>query len=293
MALLLSAAMLLSGCGILKSNKGSETAATSGISTKYASKLFDTSYVHKINIKINASDWSDLLKNPIKKTKYKADVTIDGETVDKVSFSTKGNTSLSSIASSDSSDKYSFKINFGKYIDDQTYYGLNKLNLNNIYVDSTKSIKKLSDGIEGLPTKLDDVVSQTQQLTSITGDLNKSTDTVLALNNAIVFVSCDNNDDVPMPADNTITGLAVKNPNLKILVQALTRAELATSLQGTGPFTVFAPTDAAFTAFLKTTQYATINDVPKDVLTQILLNHVVSGSVKSTALTTGYIKTLS
>ena len=33
---------------------------------------------------------------------------------------------------------------------------------------------------------------------------------------AIVFVSCDNNDDVPMPADNTITGLAVKNPNQKI-----------------------------------------------------------------------------
>ncbi|UFH47825.1 fasciclin domain-containing protein [Flavobacterium galactosidilyticum] len=108
---------------------------------------------------------------------------------------------------------------------------------------------------------------------------------------AIGFVSCDNNDD-PMPVDNTITGLAVKNENLKILVQALTRADLATTLKGAGPFTVFAPTDAAFTAFLKTTPYATINDVPKDVLTQILLNHVVSGSVKSTALTTTYIKTL-
>ena len=108
---------------------------------------------------------------------------------------------------------------------------------------------------------------------------------------AIVFVSCDNSDD-PMPVDNTITGLAVKNANLKILVQALTRADLATTLKGAGPFTVFAPTDAAFTAFLKTTPYATINDVPKDVLTQILLNHVVSGSVKSTALTTTYIKTL-
>lgn len=136
-ALLLFAAMLLSGCGSLKSQKDGKTAATSGISTKYASKLFDTSYVHKINIKINATDWSDLLKNPTKKTKYKANVTIDGETVDEVSFSTKGNTSLSSIASSDSSDKYSFKINFGKYIDDQTYYGLNKLNLNNIYADAT------------------------------------------------------------------------------------------------------------------------------------------------------------
>ena len=108
---------------------------------------------------------------------------------------------------------------------------------------------------------------------------------------AIVFVSCDDSED-PMPVDNTITGLAVKNPNLKILVQALTRADLAVTLKGTGPFTVFAPTDAAFTAFLKTTPYATVNDVPKDVLTQILLNHVVSGSVKSTALTTTYIKTL-
>ena len=55
--------------------------------------------------------------------------------------------------------------------------------------------------------------------------------------------------DNPKPVDNTITGIAVKNSNLKILVQALTRAELAATLQGTGPFTVFAPTDAAFTAF--------------------------------------------
>jgi spore coat protein CotH len=137
-ALLLSAAMLLSGCtGVKKAADGSESAASKGISTKYVSKLFDTGYVHKINIKISDTDWSDLLKNPTKKTKYKVNVTIDGETVDDVSFSTKGNTSLSSIASSDSTNKYSFKINFGKYVDNQTYYGLNKLNLNNIYADAT------------------------------------------------------------------------------------------------------------------------------------------------------------
>ncbi len=52
--------------------------------------------------------------------------------------------------------------------------------------ESTNSINKLSDGIEGLPTTLNDVVSQTQQLTAITGDLDKSTDTVLALNNAFL-----------------------------------------------------------------------------------------------------------
>lgn len=103
-------------------------------------------------------------------------------------------------------------------------------------------------------------------------------------------ISCDSNDD--MPVDNTITGIAKTNSNLTILVQALVKADLATTLQGTGPFTVFAPTDAAFVAFLKTTPYATLNDVPKDVLTQILLNHVVSGAVKSTDLSTGYVKTL-
>lgn len=103
-------------------------------------------------------------------------------------------------------------------------------------------------------------------------------------------ISCDNDDD--MPVDNTITGIAKTNSNLTILVQALVKADLAGTLQGTGPFTVFAPTDAAFTAFLKTTPYATLNDVPKDVLTQILLNHVVSGAIKSTDLSTGYAKTL-
>lgn len=105
-------------------------------------------------------------------------------------------------------------------------------------------------------------------------------------------ISCDNDDDVAPVADETITGLATTNPNLSILVQALTKAELAGTLQGVGPFTVFAPTNDAFVAFLKTTPYATLNDVPKSVLTEILLNHVVSGKVKSTDLKTGYVKTL-
>jgi uncharacterized surface protein with fasciclin (FAS1) repeats len=109
---------------------------------------------------------------------------------------------------------------------------------------------------------------------------------------AFAATSCDNDDDNPAPVDNTITGKAIATTNLSILVQALVKADLATTLQGTGPYTVFAPTNDAFTAFLATTTYATINDVPKDVLTQILLNHVVSGAVKSTDLSTGYIKTL-
>jgi uncharacterized surface protein with fasciclin (FAS1) repeats len=108
---------------------------------------------------------------------------------------------------------------------------------------------------------------------------------------SILAVSCDN-DSENVVADNTITGKASATANLSILVQALVKAELATTLQGSGPFTVFAPTNEAFATFLATTPYATINDVPKEALTQILLNHVVTGAVKSTDLTTGYIKTL-
>jgi uncharacterized surface protein with fasciclin (FAS1) repeats len=109
-----------------------------------------------------------------------------------------------------------------------------------------------------------------------------------------LFSSCNDDDDynVPTAENKTITEIAVANSDFSILVQALTKADLATTLQGAGPYTVFAPTNAAFTAFLKTTPYETINDVPTEALKQILLNHVVSGAVKSNDLSNGYIKTL-
>lgn len=109
---------------------------------------------------------------------------------------------------------------------------------------------------------------------------------------SIFVTSCSKEDNATPVADNTITGIASKTADFSILVQALTKAELATTLQGKGPFTVFAPTNAAFSAFLTAGGYASVNDVPKAALTQILLNHVVSGAVKSTDLTTSYIKTL-
>lgn len=104
-------------------------------------------------------------------------------------------------------------------------------------------------------------------------------------------ISCDDKDSISVP-DTTIPGIAQTDPNLSTLVQALVKTDLARTLIGPGPFTVFAPTNKAFEDFLKTTTFKTINEVPNAVLTQILLNHVVSGSVKSTSLTTGYVKTL-
>ena len=113
---------------------------------------------------------------------------------------------------------------------------------------------------------------------------------LIAILTLLTFSCDDENNDKPV--DNTVTGLAVKTPNLSILVQALTRANLATTLQGAGPFTVFAPTNAAFTTFLTANNFTSIDQVPTEVLTRILLNHVVSGNVKSTDLRTGYVKTL-
>lgn len=111
------------------------TASSTG-SLAYVDSLFDTSYVHEINVEIDSDDWLNLLENPTDKTKYSTTVTIDGTELTEVSFATKGNTSLSDVANSDS-DRYSFKLNFGKFVDGQTYQGLDKLNLNNIYSDST------------------------------------------------------------------------------------------------------------------------------------------------------------
>ena len=116
-----------------KSTKESKTSSDSG----YESKLFDTSYVHTVDITISDEDLADLNENPLDKTKYNVDISIDGETLGSVSLATKGNTSLSFVAGNDDSDRYSFKINFGKYTDGQTYYGLDKLNLNNLYADAT------------------------------------------------------------------------------------------------------------------------------------------------------------
>ena len=51
---------------------------------------------------------------------------------------------------------------------------------------SERSIRKLSDGIQGLPTRLDEVVATSQNLTVMTGNINKATDLTLALNNAFL-----------------------------------------------------------------------------------------------------------
>ena len=75
----------------------------------------------------------------------------------------------------------------------------------------------------------------------------------------------------------TIVGIAVGADNFKTLVAALKAADLVEALDGKGPFTVFAPTDAAFEKLGKETIEAVLKD--KEKLTSILKYHVVSGKV--------------
>ena len=107
---------------------------------------------------------------------------------------------------------------------------------------------------------------------------------------AIVVISCDNDDDTPVQP--TIYDIAASNPNFSTLKTALDRTGLNTVLDGSGKFTVFAPTNSAFTSFLSTTSFPTVNDVPVAILKNILLNHVIGAEVKSSAISTGYASTL-
>jgi transforming growth factor-beta-induced protein len=78
-------------------------------------------------------------------------------------------------------------------------------------------------------------------------------------------------------ADKTIVDIAVEDGRFTTLVTALQAAELVDTLQGEGPFTVFAPTDDAFAALPEGTLDSLLADIP--ALTNVLLYHVVSGKV--------------
>jgi uncharacterized surface protein with fasciclin (FAS1) repeats len=89
-------------------------------------------------------------------------------------------------------------------------------------------------------------------------------------------------------SNNTVVDIIVNSLDHDTLETAVILAGLADDLSATGPFTVFAPTDAAFAALPAGVLDAVLAD-PNGLLTQILLYHVVSGSVLSTDLMDGMV----
>lgn len=112
---------------------------------------------------------------------------------------------------------------------------------------------------------------------------------LLVLGTAFIFTACDDSDN---GQQKNIVELAQGDANLSTLVAAVQRAGLVDALTAEGPLTVFAPTNQAFSDLLADLGLTKLEDVPVAVLKDILLNHVVSGEVKSSALTTGYVETL-
>jgi uncharacterized surface protein with fasciclin (FAS1) repeats len=94
-------------------------------------------------------------------------------------------------------------------------------------------------------------------------------------------------------APKTVVDIAIGSPDHTTLVAAVTAAGLVETLKGAGPFTVFAPTNAAFAALPAGTVDGLLKPEQKDALTKILTYHVVSGSVKAADLKDGQkVKTL-
>ncbi|MEG4571397.1 fasciclin domain-containing protein [Microcoleus sp. N3A4] len=96
----------------------------------------------------------------------------------------------------------------------------------------------------------------------------------------------------PMAQAKDIVAIASGDAQFKTLTKALGAAGLVTTLQGKGPFTVFAPTDAAFAALPKATLDDLLKPANKAKLTKILTYHVVPGSVLSTSLKSGDVKSV-
>ncbi|GAB1307471.1 hypothetical protein KH5_01540 [Urechidicola sp. KH5] len=129
--------------------------------------------------------------------------------------------------------------------------------------------------------------------------LNESLKRKFSLLTALIFmgaslflVSCDDDDDGPGEPTVTLDVVEIIDgaPGLSTLNSAINAAGLGPTLSGEGPFTIFAPTNAAF-AELDPTTLNTIISTPS-LLTALLQYHVVSGNVTSDQLTNGDVPTL-
>jgi uncharacterized surface protein with fasciclin (FAS1) repeats len=97
----------------------------------------------------------------------------------------------------------------------------------------------------------------------------------------------DSTEVVAEVVSNTVVDIAVGSADHSTLVAAVTAAGLVETLSGTGPFTIFAPTNAAFDALPAGTVEDLLKPENKEKLTAVLTYHVVAGNVMSSQLADG------
>jgi uncharacterized surface protein with fasciclin (FAS1) repeats len=121
--------------------------------------------------------------------------------------------------------------------------------------------------------------------------------TSLAVVTAVALAACSSSDSsmeesAPETSAGTIVEVAVGAGGFETLVAAVTAADLVDTLNGAGPFTVFAPTDEAFAALPAGILDALLLPKNKAVLAKILTYHVVSGQVMAADVTDGDVATV-
>ena len=120
------------------------TLATSITQPNYVTTIFDDDKVIEINIEMSEDDWQEMIDNASAEEYTSANITVNGTTYTNVGIRPKGNSSLSQIVADSTTDRFSFKLKFDKYIDGQTLDGLSKLVLNNNMSDTTYMKEYLS-----------------------------------------------------------------------------------------------------------------------------------------------------
>ena len=153
-----------------------------------------------------------------------------------------------------------------------------------VYPGSVEAAQ-VTDGMTATMLNGDDATFTVTNESVMIGDATVTTADVMASNGIIHVI-----DKVLMPpADLVDIPTVAQGTGIHdSLVAAVIQAELLSTLQGDGPFTVFAPTDDAFTA-AGVNLTALDNEEGKAALTDILLYHVVSGEVPSSAVTDGMV----
>lgn len=105
----------------------------------------------------------------------------------------------------------------------------------------------------------------------------------------ITFISCSDDDN---SKSENLTDVIQSNSSLSSLEAALKKVGLWDVLKGDVNYTVFAPTNQAFATFLASNGFSSLEQIPNEILTQVLLNHVLGFKAQSSQVSTGYFKTL-
>lgn len=103
---------------------------------EYLQKIFGTDVI-SIEILADESDWQEMIDHAMSEEFIMADVIVNGTKFQNVGIRPKGNSSLTHVAQSSESDRYSFRLQFDEYIKGQTCFGLESFVVNNMLGDNT------------------------------------------------------------------------------------------------------------------------------------------------------------